>query len=180
MCFMPVVTLISLGFRQIGVLRSTITREHYHDLGKWMFALTLFWAYIAFSQYLLIWFANLPEETIFFRHRLVGSWRWWSALLLVGHFIVPFLVLLSRSVKRNYAMLAGMAVWIMAMHYVDVYWLVMPNFSKGGVSLHWLDLATWGAVGSAMSLLFWWRLRNHALVPVGDLRFEQGLAFKNI
>ena len=180
LCFMAVVTLISLGFRRIGVLKSTITEEHYHDLGKWMFALTIFWAYIAFSQYLLIWYANLPEETIFFRNRLQGSWRWWSALLLVGHFIVPFLVLIGRAVKRNYGVLAGMAVWIMAMHFVDGYWLIMPNFSKGGASLHWLDFITWGAVGSAFALLFWWRLKNHAIVPVGDLRFEEGLRFTNI
>jgi hypothetical protein len=180
LCFMAVITLISLAFRRMGVLKSTINIEHYHDLGKWMFALTIFWAYIAFSQYLLIWYANLPEETIFFKHRFVGSWGAWSVLLLVGHFILPLLILVGRKPKRDLGVLAVMAGWTMAMHFVDVYWLIMPNFSKAGVSLHWLDFATWGAVGSSFALLFWWRMKQHALVPIGDLRFEQGLAFKNI
>lgn len=180
LCFMAIITLISLGFQRIGVLTKSITDEHYHDLGKWMFALTIFWTYLAFSQYLLIWYANLPEETIFFKHRFVGSWGSWSALLLIGHFIVPFFVLIKRAAKRNHAVLATMAFWILAMHFVDVYWLIMPNFSKQGVNLHWLDFVTWGAVGSVLALQFWWRLRNRALMPVGDMRFEQGLAFRNI
>ncbi len=72
------------------MLARSITDEHYHDLGKWMFALTVFWAYIAFSQYLLIWYANIPEETIFYKHRFAGTWGWVSGLLLVGRFIIPF------------------------------------------------------------------------------------------
>lgn len=180
LAFMAVVTLISLGFRSVGVMRQTINLEHYHDLGKWMFALTIFWTYIAFSQYLLIWYANMPEETIFFRNRLVGGWKIWSAILLFGHFLIPFLVLLGRAAKRNLKVLAFMASWILAMHFVDVYWLIAPNFSKYGVTLHWLDLVTFVAVGSVFSFVFWWRLKKHAIVPIGDLRFEQGLAFRNI
>ena len=89
-CFMAVVTLISLTLRDKGFLTHTITLEHYHDLGKWMFALTVFWTYIAFSQYMLIWYANLPEETIFFRARFEGSWLWVSLFLVFGHFFFPF------------------------------------------------------------------------------------------
>ena len=89
-------TLICLGLQQGGVLTESITEEHYHDLGKWMFALTVFWTYIAFSQYLLIWYANIPEETIFFQHRMVGSWGLESALLLFGRFVIPFAFLLRR------------------------------------------------------------------------------------
>lgn len=180
LAFMAVVTLISLAFRGVGVMKHTINIEHYHDLGKWLFALTIFWTYIAFSQYLLIWYANIPEETIFFRNRLVGSWRIWSGILLFGHFLIPFLVLLGRAAKRNLKVLGFMAAWTLAMHFVDIYWLVAPNFSKQGVALSWLDFATLIAVGSVFAFVFWWRLKQHAIVPIGDLRFDQGLAFRNI
>jgi hypothetical protein len=178
LAFMAVITLIGLGFRGSNILKNTITEEHYHDLGKWMFAVTVFWAYIAYSQYMLIWYANIPEETIFFKMRNSGTWGAWSLLLVVGHFFVPFLVLLGRAAKRNYTVLSLMAGWILAMHFVDIYWLLMPNFTPY-VNLNWMDFAAFVAVGSTMAFLFWWRLRHHALVPVGDMRFEEGLAFEN-
>ena len=177
--FMAVLTLICLGFRRIGVLKNTINEEHYHDLGKWMFALTCFWAYMAFSQYLLIWYANIPEETVFYHARMVGTWREWSLVLLFGHFAVPFLMLISRPAKRNRTVLTVAASWIALMHFVDLHWLIMPNLHKEGVSLSWMDPAALLAVGSVVALVFWGRLRHNAIVPVGDLRFEQGLAFKN-
>jgi hypothetical protein len=180
LAFIAVITLISLALRRAGVLKSAITVEHYHDLGKWLFALTVFWAYIAFSQYLLIWYANLPDETIFYKVRLAGSWTVWSALLVVGHFLIPFFFLLGRAAKRNLTVLGWMAAWIAVMHFVDIYWLIMPTFSKRGINLNWMDFVTLLATGSAFALAFWLRLGRKALVPVGDLRFEQGLAFKNI
>jgi hypothetical protein len=127
---------------------------------------------------MLIWYANMPEETIFFKMRNTGYWGWWSMLLVIGHFFVPFLVLLSRAAKRNYQVLGLMAGWILAMHFVDIYWLVMPNFTSY-LNLNWMDFAAFAAVGSTMAFLFWWRLKQHALVPVGDMRFEEGLAFEN-
>ena len=153
--------------------------EHYHDLGKWMFALTVFWAYIAFSQYLLIWYANLPEETIWFLHRFEGSWSWISALLLFGHFIFPFLVLVFRASKRNLKVLTFMAIWFLIIQYIDWYWQVMPNFYPHGVVVHWLDIACLVAPMSALGLVFWSRMRAHAVMPVGDPRFEQALRFQN-
>ena len=180
LAFFGVLTLIALGMRRAGVLNNSINAEHYHDLGKWLFALTVFWAYIAFSQYLLIWYANLPEETIFFRNRMVGSWRAVSALLLFGRFILPFLVLIFRSSKRNLTILGIAAGWTVAMHFVDMYWLIMPTFAKTGIQMNWMDFATLGAVVGVLAYTFWARLRNRALVPVGDLRFEQGMNFENI
>lgn len=177
--FMAVLTLICLGFRSAGVLKNSIHIEHYHDLGKWMFALTSFYTYIAFSQYLLIWYASIPEETIWYRHRFVGNWLWVSVALLVGRFFVPFFVLLSRPAKRNLNVLRFAALWILAMHFVDMYWVTMPTWFQQGVSLHWLDVATLLAVTSAMGLVFWSRLKRHSMVAVGDLRFEQGLRFEN-
>jgi hypothetical protein len=178
--FFAVLTLLCQAFRNAGVLRNSINIEHYHDLGKWQFALTVFWTYIAFSQYLLIWYANIPEETIFFKHRFHGSWWWVSLLILLGHFVIPFLVLLSRGAKRNLTILKVAAIWVLFMHYVDHYWLVMPNFNREGIMPHWIDLATFVFVGSAYGLTFWTLLKRHSLVPVGDPRFKQSLEFHNV
>jgi hypothetical protein len=140
-------------------LRRAVHIDHYHDLGKWLFALTVFWAYIAFCQYLLIWYANLPEETIWFEHRLRGNWIYISGILLFGRFLLPFLVLLARAPKRNLAVLGAMSVWMLAMHYVELHWIVMPTVHEHGFHLHWLDLATFAAVGGLFALAFWWRLK---------------------
>ena len=104
-----------------------ITTEHLHDLGKLLFAFTVFWAYIAFSQYFLIWYGNIPEETIFFRVRLAGGFKLITIALAVGHFGVPFFFLMPRAIKRHAATLVGAALWLLAMHFIDVYWLVIPS-----------------------------------------------------
>jgi hypothetical protein len=177
--FMAMWHLILVSLREKGVLRNTVNVEHYHDIGKWMFALTVFWTYIAFSQYLLIWYANIPEETSWYLHRFTGSWSWVSALLLFGHFVFPFLVLVLRSTKRNLRRLTLMAIWFLVIQYVDFYWQVMPNFYKNGVAFHWLDVACLLAPLSALGLVFWSRMKAHALMPVGDPRFAQALHFQN-
>jgi hypothetical protein len=180
LAFVAALTLTLLAFRRAGVLVKSVNVEHYHDLGKWMFALTVFWAYIAFSQYMLIWYANLPEETIWFKHRLEGNWAWVSGLLLFGRFILPFVVLLARAPKRNLTVLGLISFWILAMQYVDLHWIVMPTVHEHGFHLHWLDLATFTAVGSLFAMAFWYRLRRRALVPIGDPRLKQALHFKNV
>lgn len=178
--FFAMLTFIFLRFRANGIMANSVTTEHYHDLGKWMFALTVFWAYIAFSQYMLIWYANLPEETIFFKVRRAGSWETVSGILLFGHFVITFLVLLARNSKRTLNVLRFATVWILTMHYVDIYWLVMPNFQKNGVAPNWMDLATLVAVMSTVALAFWLRLRKSVIAPVGDPRFKKGLEFQNV
>jgi hypothetical protein len=177
--FMAVWLLILVALREKGVLRDAVHAEHYHDLGKWMYALTIFWAYIAFSQYLLIWYANIPEETVWFLHRFEGTWSWVSALLLFGHFIIPFVLMSFRSSKRDLKKLTLMAVWFVIIQYIDFYWQVMPTFYPNGVALHWLDIACLAAPMSALGLVFWSRMRAHALMPIGDPRFEQSLRFQN-
>jgi hypothetical protein len=119
--------LITIALQRSGLLSKVSTIEHQHDIGKLLFGFTVFWAYIAFSQFILIWYANIPEETIFYLHRWEGNWRMISLLLLVGHFILPFLYLLPRTTKRNPIMLGAGAVLMLFMHYVDLYWLVMPT-----------------------------------------------------
>jgi hypothetical protein len=178
--FMSIVTLVSLGFRRAGILNKSITIEHYHDLGKWMFALVAFYTYMAFSQFLLIWYSNLPEETIWYRHRSAGSWIYIALAMPFVRFIIPFFILICRPAKRNLTILGTMAVWCVVMEYVDLYWVVMPVYYKDGPQVHWLDFATLAATISICGLAFWGRFRRHKMVPVGDLRFEQSLQFENV
>ena len=177
--FMSFVTLICMGFRRAGILKNSITQEHYHDLGKWMFALTAFYTYMAFSQYLLIWYANLPEETVWYRHRSVGSWLGISLAMPFIRFIIPFFTMLSRPAKRSLNMIAALAVWSIVVEYVDLYWVVMPTYYKTGPQISWMDFATMAATLSICGLAFWSRFRKNKLAPVGDLRFEQSLHFEN-
>lgn len=177
--FMSFVTLICLGFRRAGILKNSITPEHYHDLGKWLFALTAFYTYMAFSQYLLIWYANLPEETIWYRHRSVGNWLGISLAMPFIRFLIPFFTMLSRPAKRSLKMIAGLAIWSLVVEYIDLYWVVMPTYFKNGPQVSWMDFATLAATLSICGLVFWSRFRKNKLAPVGDLRFEQSLHFEN-
>jgi hypothetical protein len=177
--FMSVLTLICLGFRRAGILKDAINGEHYHDLGKWIFALTAFYTYIAFSQYLLIWYANLPEETIWYRNRIQGGWLWVGLAMPFIRFIIPFFTLLCRPAKRSLTVIGAMAVWSVIVEYIDLYWIVMPEYYKTGPQVSWLDFATLAATVSICGLVFWGRFKRHKMVPVGDLRFEQGLHFEN-
>jgi hypothetical protein len=180
MAFTAFMILIGLAFRSNGILDKAISEEHYHDLGKWLFAFNTFWAYCAFSQYMLIWYGNLTEETIFFQHRFQGSWEIVSKLLIFGHFLFPFAILVARWAKRNLTVLAFMAGWLLLMHYVDIYWLIMGSLYKEGVPFHWLDVAGLLALAPTFGLIFWMRLAKQNIVPVGDLRFERSLNFHQV
>jgi hypothetical protein len=178
--FVGLLILVCLRFRSNGILANAISEEHYHDLGKWLFAFNTFWAYTAFSQYMLIWYGNLTEETMFYRHRFQGSWEPLSHLLIFGHFFIPFGILIARWAKRHLMVLGGMAAWLLLMHYLDVYWLVMGTLYKDGPQPHWLDAAGLLAMVGSFGLAFWIRLAKQSLVPVGDLRFERSLNFHQV
>jgi hypothetical protein len=178
--FFSVVTLVCLAFRKNGILANTIRDEHYHDLGKWLFAMTCFYTYIAFSQYILIWYADIPEETSFYRMRSHGAWLTISLALPFIRFFIPFFTLLCRPVKRKLGVLGFLSVWSLAVIYIDLYWIVMPNFHAEGPSISWIDFATLGATVSVCGLAFWGRFAKNKVVPVGDLRLEQSLHFENI
>jgi hypothetical protein len=150
-----------------GVFGPVSTVEHRHDIGKLLFGFTVFWAYIAFCQYFLIWYAGIPEETIFFRARWVGSWRTVSLLLCGGHFVVPFVLLLSRHGKRSPLVLGAVALWMLAMHYVDLYWLVLPTLDSAGARPSWIDAA---ALLFTIGLLGTWLARKAAREPAWCLR----------
>jgi hypothetical protein len=165
LCFL---TLIALYLRNRNILSDAITIEHYHDLGKLTFAFTVFWAYMAFSQYFLIWYANIPEETIWFLHRWEGSWKAVSLLLVFGHFIVPFFILITRSAKRNLAILKILVGWLFFMHFVDLHWIVLPTLHHHGLGISWIDITTIFGIGGIFCWLFWRKLSSRPLVPVGD------------
>jgi hypothetical protein len=177
--FFALLALLSLGLRRGGPARGVITVEHLHDLGKLVFAFTCFWGYIAFSQFMLIWYANIPEETAYYLRRLSGSWRTLSIGLAVGHFALPFLFLLPRTVKRSAPALALGALWMLVMHYLDLYWLVMPNLSPAGLQPHGLDLGCVLAVGGFFVAAVSYLLGRAPVIPVGDPRLPESLSFEN-
>ncbi len=178
--FFAFLTLTVMGLKRWGLMKDVVSVEHYHDLGKMLFAFTVFWAYIGFSQYFLIWYGNLPEETIFFRHRLQGSWSSVSFLLAFGHFVVPFFFLMPRTVKRNARLLMIGAAWMLAMHLVDVTWLVMPTIHPEGLHVGLSDLFALIAVSALFKAMLFRLLSGAKLVPVGDPRLAESLSFENL
>jgi hypothetical protein len=162
-----------------GLLSSAVNREHYHDIGKMMFAFTVFWAYIAFSQFMLIYYADIPEETHWYHWRFEGDWKVVSGLLLVAHFIIPFFGLMSRHVKRNKKSLAFWAIWLLVIHYVDLFWLVYPQ-GQGEVPLGVVDVLCAVGVLGLFGAAAVWRAQKVNLIPTGDPRLADSLAFENI
>jgi hypothetical protein len=154
-----------------------LSADHWHSLGKLLLTFTAFWAYIAFSQYMLIWVANLPAETPFYAQRTRGAWGAVGALLVVFHFVVPFLILLMRDLKRDPRKLAAVAAWQLALHYVDVYFVMMPA-SQPVPAPHWTDLTALVGVGAAAVAFGAWRLRSQAAVPAGDPYLEDSLRYQ--
>lgn len=141
---------------------------HWHDFGKLLFAFAMVWTYLSFSQFLIIWSANLPEEIPWYMHRMSHGWEYLGIALIVVHFIVPFAVLLSRRTKRNAAVLAGMALWMIAARFVDVFFLIGPEFHGESLSMHWMDVAAMVALGGIWVWLFATNLKSRPLLPVGD------------
>lgn len=180
-------SLITITLQKKGYLSRVSTVEHRHDIGKLFFGFVVFWAYIAFSQFILIWYANIPEETIFYKHRWDGSWKYLSWTLLFGHFVIPFVVLMSRHAKRSYTVLGATSVFVLLMHWVDLYWLVMPNMGAHGGEGHghdlhvsWVDVAgLLGPLGvSALAVAF--RATRTAIYPLKDPRIPETVRVENL
>jgi hypothetical protein len=152
-----------------------ITQRHLHDLGKLMFAFVMVWAYFSFSQFLIIWAGNLPEEIPWYLRRLRGGWGWVALALAAFHFAVPFLLLLSRDIKRNYKLLAAVAAGLIVMRFVDLYWLVMPEFRKGEFGVSWMDFLIPIGLGGIWLAAFTWQLPKRPLLPPGEIHLEEAL-----
>lgn len=163
-----------------GCLVKSVTVEHYHDLGKMMFAFIIFWSYIAFSQFMLIYYANIPEETFWYKERFQGGWANVSWALLFCHFVIPFFGLLSRHVKRHRGALAVGAVWVLLIEYLDLYWLVVPKLYPEGPAFGLIDLACWVGLASLLIAAVAYNARKVNLVPIRDPRLKQSLLFENI
>jgi hypothetical protein len=154
-----------------GVLRPL----HFHDWGKLLLAFTLLWTYFSVSQLLIIWSADIPEEVLWYEHRLHGGWQAVGLALALLHFAVPFLLLLSRDLKRDARLLVPVALLLLGMHWVDYFWNAAPTYSPGDFRLHWLDLAAPVAVGGLWVWRFVRELKSRPLMPVGDPNLEEML-----
>jgi hypothetical protein len=153
-----------------------LTPRHFHDLGKLLLAFVMLWAYLAFSQFLIIWSGNLPEEIPWYVRRLTGPWGFVSVLLLVGHFALPFMLLLSRDLKRHSGLLAKVAMFVIVMRLVDIVWLVGPQFRPTGFPIHWMDIAVPAGMAGMWFFVFVRNLRSRALLPVNDPYFREAFA----
>jgi hypothetical protein len=150
-----------------------IVPGHFHDAGNLMLAFVMLWAYFSFSQYLIIWAGDLPHEIAWYQHRLQTGWRVVGALLVMVHFVVPFLVLLSRRVKRQRALLEKVAMGILVVRLVDLFWLIAPEFHTNGLSISWLDILLPLSLAAFWLGCFVWQLRGRAILPVFDPEFEE-------
>jgi Ni/Fe-hydrogenase subunit HybB-like protein len=151
----------------------------FHDLGNLLMAFTMLWGYIAFSQFLIIWSGNTQEEAPWYIARNTNGWNIVTVILIVFHFAVPFLVLLTRKTKRAPSMLVKVAAWMIVMRYIDLYWLIMPSFGHGGeAGFHpsWIDLAVPIGLGGVWFGFFAMQLMSRNLAPLADPRFQEALA----
>jgi hypothetical protein len=152
-----------------------LTARHLHDLGKLLLANVMVWAYFSFSQFLIIWAGNLPEEIPWYIERLKGGWQYVSLIIVLGHFALPFALLLSRDLKRNFKLLASISVFILSMRLVDVYWQVMPDASKGRLAVSWLDLAAPLGLAGIWLASFLMQLEKRPLLPLNDMQLAETL-----
>jgi hypothetical protein len=160
---------------QTAPLNRVLTTHHFHDLGKFLFAFLMLWAYLSFSQFLIIWSANIPEEIPHYLDRWENSYKYLSVFIVVGHFIVPYALLLSRDLKKNVGKLRIIATWILLARIADYYWHVAPDLHKGGLSISLLDVALPLALGGIFISLFVSQLGGRSLLPINDPHLDKAL-----
>jgi hypothetical protein len=165
--------LLTVWLARDEPLASVVAPGLCNDLGNLLLAFVLLWAYMAFSQLLITWSADLPEEIRWYLHRSQGGWDWLRLALLVLHFAVPFFLLLSRRVKRQRQLLSAIAALVLGMHLVDVFWLVMPAFFPAQLHVHWLDIVVPMAMGGLWLAVFLWQLQRRSLLPWYEARLQE-------
>ena len=176
---MSLLVLVITALRNAGYLKNVVTMEHYHIMGKWMFAFCVFWAYIGFGQYMLIWYANMPEETQYFLVRNTESWWFLSMLLVFGRFVGPFVILLLRSIKKHPRQLCYVAWWILFMQLIDIYVVVLPALHGTGIHVSIWDFAALIAIGSTLAFAYLRLVGKSSLFPVRDPRLVESLKLVN-
>ena len=177
---MAVMILVTLLLLRSDLLGKAVTVEHLHDMGKLLFGWIAFWSYIAFAQFFLTWYSNIPDEVAFFHkrwHDNGGTWQGISLALVAFHFFVPFWFLMSRNIKRRLPLLALGAGWMALLHVMDIYWIVLPNFGPFEPSL--IDLACLVGVFGVYASAVLHGMENYSLVAVGDPRLSRALHFEN-
>lgn len=171
------VTLSIVLLHENGFLGNILKSDHFYNLGALLFAFVNFWAYIAFSQFLLIWYANLPEESFWMINRWKNGWEIFSFILILGHFLIPYFALLSQQAKSNLDRLKFISAWIFLMHYVDLYWLMMPSFYKE-LTFGWIEMSYFILMIGFLFVFFinrFNRLKN--LIPINDPKLKRSLEF---
>ena len=176
---MSLLVLVITALRLAGYLKGVVTAEHYHIMGKWMLAFCVFWAYIGFGQYMLIWYANIPEETQFFITRNTQSWWALSMLLVIGRFFIAFPILLMRSIKKDPHQLSIVAGWILCMQMLDIYLIVLPALHGTGFHPSIWDLLSVVAIGATLGFVYLRMVPRTSLFPVRDPRLIESLTTVN-
>jgi hypothetical protein len=176
---MSLLVLVISALRRAGYLNEIVTREHYHVMGKWMLAFSVFWAYIGFSQYMLIWYANMPEETQYYIARTTESWWNLSMLLVIGRFFGPFAILLLQSIKKHPNQLCWVAAWIICMQILDMYIIVLPALHGTGVHVSIWDFISLVAIGATLAFIYLRIVGRTSLFPVRDPRLIESLKLVN-
>lgn len=178
--------VITVTMMEAGYFRNIVTPEHLHIMGKLMHAFTIFWAYIAFSQFFLIWYANIAEETQFYAIRNTGGWNYYAIFLLtIGHFILPFVLLLTKSSKVKPRTIRAISLWIIFVHLAEIYWFIIPERGPklaDQPSIMWAiipDLVAFATIGSIVALGFIKSLSQHSIYPCGDPRLQESINVKN-
>ncbi len=189
---MAVIILTTTALRSQGYLRQVVTIEHYHIMGKLMFAFTVFWAYISFSQFFLYWYAKVPEETKFYHLRNTDHWHFVSYFLVFGHFVAPFLFLLRQKAKKDMRQICAAAGWVLFVHLIDIYWIVIPErgpsltaYQEGGPDLMvggptiLLDLLAFLAVGGVLLWVYLRTIGRYSIYPARDPRLLESARLVN-
>jgi hypothetical protein len=172
-----IAVLANASAKSGGALDGTVTPDHFGALGKLMLTFVIFWGYIAFSQFLIIWIGDIPADSSWYVVRASGSWGTLGLIVAIGQFAIPFVLLLSRALKRDPAILAAIGAWLVLMHVLDVYWLVVPAFEPAGLHAHWLDVAALLMVGGLTTACAAWRARGHMALPLRDPYLAESVGY---
>ena len=172
----PMMILITFWLHNKGMLKNTITQSHIFDMGAWFFGFTVFYAYIAFSQFLLQYYANIPEETLWFYFRLEGSWAYITYTLLIGRFVIPFVLLLGRDRKHNKTLLKSTSILIIVLHFLEIHWIVMPVLHDVNFAFSWLDITTLVGLGGIFMGLFFSTFKKNNIVPTSHPTLADSLS----
>ena len=171
-------TLLTWGAQRADLIGDEVAEGHYYALGRLLLVFTIFWAYIAFSQGFLIYIADLPREVGWYLDRLRGGWGVVLIILAIGHFLLPFAALLSYRLKQQGPSLAVVAAWMLLMHYIDMFWLVVPALARRDLQLHWVDPAALLLVTAPAVAFGAWRLAGHSVVAWRDPRIATSIDYR--